>query len=108
MEDFRNTKNEEIVANVREKLYSIINAHVMDGDDECAVEHLEFFMEGFCWRTNIDFRIAEFGDVMLILPYYKVLHVISKKRYFLLNIYVELKTLRKSINRHYHKKGGMF
>lgn len=113
MADCRNAKNKEIVALVREKLYIIINAHVMDGDDECAAEHLKFFMEGFCWRTNIDYEVRENGDVMLFLLYQYTYHdgrtpVIFKRPYFLLNIDMELKTLRKSINRHYHKNGGIF
>lgn len=102
-------RNEEIVKFAREELRTIINAHILNNDDEGAKEHLKFFMEGFCWGTNIDCIFTEYGAIMLILPYqYKALQIIFYRPYFLLNFDEELKTIRKSINRHYHKIGGKF
>ena len=104
MADLRKAKNIEIVDLVRRKMYIIINAHVMDGDDECAEEHLKIFMEGFCWRTDVDCEFWENGDVFLIFTH-RNSPVVSKRPYYLLNINEEIKAIRKSINRHYHKKG---
>lgn len=107
MADCREATDKEIVDLVRNKLYCIINAHVMDGDDECAEEHLKFFMAGFCWCSDINCTFSENGEVFLSLPY-RVLTTVFTRTYYLLNINEELKTLRKSINRHYHKNGGKF
>lgn len=104
--DYRKAKNVEIVDFVREKLHAIINAHVMSGDDERTEEHLKFFMWGFCCAIDCDCVFGEDGDVFLRIPCMcgKPLTACNWT-YYLLNINEELKTLRKSINRHYHKKG---
>lgn len=106
MIDCRKATNVEIVDFVREKLHNIINAHAMSGDDERTEEHLKFFMWGFCCAIDIDCVFGEDGDVFLIMPCMcgKPLTVYNRT-YYLLNINEELKTLRKSINRHYHKSG---
>ena len=107
MADCRKAKNIEIVDLVRRKMRIIISDHVMHGDDEGAEMHLKFFMEGFCWRTDIYCDFKGNGDVFLILPHREP-PAVFKWPYYLLNINDEVKTLRKSINRHYAKQGGMF
>ena len=102
MADCRKAKNIEIVDLVRRKMRIIISEHVMHGVDECAEMHLKFFMEGFCWRTDAYCAFEENGDVFLILTYSEQTAV-SRRPYYLLNINEEVKTLRKSINRHYAK-----
>lgn len=107
MAECRKAKNIEIVDIVRKKMRNIISEHVRYAVDECAEMHLKFFMEGFCWRTDVYCEFEENGDVFLILPYREP-PAVFKWPYYLLNINEEVKALRKSINRHYAKQGGMF
>lgn len=106
MTDCRSATNIEIVDLVRRKLRIIIQEHVMNGEDDRAEEHLNYFMEGFCWLPDVDCEFGGNGDVFLIIMH-RELPVVFKQPYYLLNINEVVKALRKSINRHYHKMGGM-
>ena len=98
MADCRKAKNIKIV---RRKMRNIISECVMNSDDECAEMYLKFFMEGFCWRTDACCYFEGNGDVFLILAHRETPAAFKKQTYYLLNINEEVKTLRKSINRHY-------
>ena len=102
MADCRKAKNIEIVDLVGRKMRIIISEHVMYGEDERAEMHLKFFMEGFCWCTDAYCAFEENGDVFLILTNSEQ-PAVFRRPYYLLNINEEVKTLRKSINRHYAK-----
>lgn len=107
MIDFRTMRNEEIVRNVRGKLYNIICDHIKQNDDENVMEHIEMFMEGVSWATGLRYIVTGTGKVSVFLKYLnwsamKLVEIECK----VINVYFEIKILRKSINRHYHKMGG--
>lgn len=108
MIDFRTMRNEEIVRSVRRKLCEIICEHVKHYDDENALKHIEMFMEGVAWARGLRYAIWD-GKV------YVYLTCLNRDEMCLFNVcyevsdfHLEIKTLRKSINRHYHKKGVRF
>ena len=108
MIDFSSARNEKIIRAVRRKLYNIICEDVKHYDDENTMKHIEMFMEGVSWATGIRYRLTDVGKVYVYLrcllwPEMKVVEV----EYRVINVHFELRTLRKSINRHYHKTGGM-
>lgn len=108
MIDFSTMRNEEIVRNVWRELYRIICEHVKNYDDENAMEHIERFLEGVSWATGLRYAVRADGDVYVYLQVLNWpamrLHEIECE---VLNIYVEVKILRNSINRHYEKIWGV-
>lgn len=99
MIDFRTMRNEEIIRNVRRKLYNIICDHVKNFDDENAPVHIEMFMEGVSWATGLRYAVRRDGLVYVYL---------NCVEYIVFDVYLETKILRNSVNRHYAKQGGMF
>ena len=108
MIDFSTMRNEEIVRNVRWKLHNIICEHVKHSDDENAMEHIEMFMEGVAWAKGLSYVVRD-GKVYV---YLKCLNWSEMKlieiEYEVINVYSEIRILRNSINRHYHKKEVRF
>lgn len=109
MIDFRTTRNEEIVRAVRRKLYNVICDHVKQYDDENAMKHIEMFMEGLSWATGLRYKVAGTGKVYVYLKGLSWAEMeLFDAEYKVIDVYLEIKILRNSINRHYHKMGGMF
>lgn len=104
MIDFRTMRNGEIVRVVRRKLYNIICDHVKHHDDENAMEHIKMFMEGVSWATGIRYKVSGNGKVYLYLKCLLWSEIgLVELEYEVINVPFEIKTLRKSINRHYSK-----
>lgn len=88
--------NKKIVRKVRRKLYNIICEHVRQFDDEKAMEHIEIFMEGVSWATGLRYVVRHDGLVYIY---------INCAAYLVIDVYIETKILRNSVNRHYDKQG---
>lgn len=105
MIDFRTMRNEEIIYAVRRKLYSIICEHVRQYDDENAMKHVEMFLEGVSWTAGLRYAVRD-GKVYVYLKCgctglkWNCLFDIEYK---VIDVYLEIKILRNSINRHYSK-----
>lgn len=100
-------RNEVIICKLRRKLCGIICEHVKNGDDENTREHIERFLEGVSWATGLNYKVWLDGEVYVYLngrswPEMRVCEI----TYSVIDIYIEIKILRNSINRHYHKVGG--
>lgn len=108
MIDFRTIRDEEIIRAVRRKLYNIICDHVRHFDDENTMKHIEMFMEGVSWAAGFRSTVTCDGEVYV---YLKCVSLGAMKLYTagykVIDIRFEITTLRKSINRHYHKMGDM-
>lgn len=102
MADYSSIINSNIARKMRRKLYNIICEHVKHCDDENALEHIEMFMEGLSWGTGLRYGVRGGGVV------YVYLRGVDWVETHLIDVYLEIKTLRKSINRHYAKQGGLF
>lgn len=104
MKDFRCMRNEEIVRNVRRKLFNIICEHVRHSDDENVMEHIEMFMEGVSWATGLRYIVTDAGKVCVYLKCisWAAMEAVEIE-YKVINVNYEVKILRKSINRHYSK-----
>lgn len=87
--------NKKIARKVRRKLYNIICEHVKHFDDEKAMEHIEIFMEGVSWATGLRYAVRRDGLVYIYL---------NLTTYIVLDVYLEIKILRNSVNRHYAKQ----
>ena len=106
MIDFRTMGNEEIVRNVRGKLYSIICEHAKHFDDENTMMHIERFLEGVSWATGLRYAISANGEVYIYLKCLSWAEIkLYTAGYKVIDIRSEIKTLRNSINRHYAKMG---
>lgn len=103
MIDFRTMRNEEIVRNVRRKLYNIICEHVKNHDDENTMEHIEMFMEGVSWATGLHYAVRADGEIYVYLKGLSGAEMLSNVLYKVIDIHLEIKILRNSINRHYSK-----
>ena len=106
MIDFRTMRNEEIIRVVRRKLYGIVCEHVKQYNDENALKHIEMFMEGVSWATGLRYAVRGDGEVYIYLscPQTRLFVV----WYEVIDVNLETKILRNSINRHYSKiRGGM-
>lgn len=104
MIDFSRMRNEEIVRNVRRKLYRIICEHVKNCDDENTMEHIERFLEGVSWSTGLNYRVWPSGEVHVYLRSLSWAEMrLFYITYAVIDIYIEIKMLRNSINRHYYK-----
>lgn len=108
MIDFSRMRNEEIVRNVWRELYRIICEHVKNYDDENAREHIERFLEGVSWATGLTCEVRGDGEVYVYLRSgswegFSLLCI----EYKVIDIYIEIKILRNSINRHYNKIWGV-
>lgn len=108
MIDFSRMRNEEIIRTVRRKLYSIICEHVKHCDDENVMKHIEMFMEGVSWVTGLRYAVRADGAVYVYLKclYWSAMEWVEIE-YEVINVHLEIKMLRNSMNRHYHKTGGM-
>lgn len=104
MADYSGIINEKIARKIRRKLYSIVCEHVKNFDDEKALEHVKNFMEGVSWATGLRYKVLGGGTVYVYLSCFSRSEM-NLSRYRVLNVYTEVKILRNSINRHYHKKG---
>lgn len=101
MVDFSRMSNEAIVRNVRRKLYGIICEHVKNFDDENTLSHVKNFMEGVSWTTSLPYEVCADGRVYVYLKDPNdSLYVIEYK---VADIYIDIRILRNSINRHYYK-----
>lgn len=107
MIDFRTMRNEEIICAVRRKLYNIICEHVRQYDDENAMKHVEMFLKGASWATGLRYAVRD-GKVYV---YLKCLYWFEMElfdiEYKVIDVYLEIKILRNSINRHYSKIWGV-
>lgn len=104
MIDYSRIRNKEIVCNLRRELYRIICAHVKDCDDENAREHIERFLEGVSWVTGLNYSVRPDGEVRVYLIGYSCAEMRAVGiTYSVIDIYIEIKILRNSINRHYYK-----
>lgn len=105
MIDLSRMRNEEIVHIVRRKLYRIICEHVKNCDDENTMEHIERFLEGVSWAAGLRYAVRADGEVYV---YLQCLNWSSMQvfyiTYVVIDIYIEIKILRNSINRHYYKQ----
>ena len=109
MMDFRTQRNEDIVRNVRRKLYSIICEHVKHFDDENAMKHIEIFMEGVSWSTGLRYAVRADGEIYVYLKGLSWAEMrLFDVWYKVIDVHLEIKILRNSINRHYHKMGVGF
>lgn len=100
MADFSNIINKKISRLMRRKLYGIICEHVKNFEDENALAHVKNFMEGVSWATGL--RCAVRGDGVVYV--YLRDSDLVRKSVLLIDVYVEIKILRNSINRHYYKQ----
>lgn len=104
MLDFSRMRNEEIVCKLRRELYRIICKYVKNGDDEKARGHIEKFLEGVSWATGLNYKVWLDGEVSVFLNGLKWAEMeICEITYSVIDIYIEIKILRNSINRHYYK-----
>lgn len=103
MLDSSGIKNEAFIRKLRRKLYEIICEHVRNFDDENAKAHVERFMEGVSWATGLRYEVQVDG---IVYVYIGDLFILAE--YEVIDIYIESKILRNSINRHYDKNGGVF
>ena len=101
MIDFRSVRNEKIIRAVRRKLYNIICEDVKHYDDENALKHIEMFMEGVSWATGLRYAVKASGEVYL---YFRSTFDVWCT---VIDVYLEIKILRNSINRHYSKIWGV-
>lgn len=109
MIDFSRMRNEEIVRNVWRALYRIICEHVKNCDDENALEHVKNFMEGVSWTVGFRSVVTCDGEVYVYLKCVSLGTMnLYTAGYKVIDFYHEIKALRKSINRHYHKMGVRF
>lgn len=105
MIDFSAMRNEEIVRIVRRKLYSIICEHVKHCDDENVMKHIEMFMEGVSWATGLRYATRRDGLVYVYLNRSTQAQVkLYRVECFVIDVYLETKILRNSVNRHYAKQ----
>lgn len=98
MADFSGVINESIIRKIRRKLYAIICEHVRNFDDENAKAHVERFMEGVSWATGLRYGVRADGMVYVYIG-----DLFTLAEYEVIDIYIETKILRNSINRHYYK-----
>lgn len=104
MIDFSRMRNEEIVRNVRRELYRIICKYVKNGEDEKARGHIEKFLEGVSWATGLNYKVWLDGEVSVYLNGLNWAEMrMYEITYSVIDIYIEIKILRNSINRHYYK-----
>lgn len=101
MIDFRTMRNEEIIRAIRRKLYNIICEHVKHYDDEYALNHIEMFLKGVSWTTGLHYVVRADGEV------YVSLKGLLDVWYEVIDVHLEIKVLRNSINRHYNKIRGV-
>lgn len=104
MADFSGVINESIIRKIRRKLYGIICEHVKNCDDENAMEHIKRFLEGVSWATGLQCEVRGNGEVYVYLKSasgegFSLLCI----EYKVVDIYIDTRILRNSINRHYHK-----
>lgn len=105
MIDISTMRNEEIVRNLWRDLYRIICEHVRHCGDENTMKHVEAFMEGVSSASGLRYAVRD-GKVYAYLGCLIWLDMeLVEVEYEVINIYFEIKILRNSINRHYHKKG---
>lgn len=103
MIDFSSMRNEEIVHNLCRELYIIICEHVKHFDDENIMEHIKMFMDGVSWAKGLYYAVRG-GKVYIYLKCLIWAEMrLAEVEYKVIDVYFESKTLRKSINRHYHK-----
>lgn len=108
MIDFRTMRNEEIIRTVRRKLYNIICEHVKRYDDENAMKHIEMFMDGFSWAVDLRYTVTGTGKVYLYLKCLNWARMeLVEIEYKVIDVHLEIKVLRNSINRHYDKIWGV-
>lgn len=100
MADYSRIINKKIARKIRRKLYNIICEHVKNFDDENALMHVGMFMEGLSWGTGLRYGVRGDGVVYV---YLKGLDWVGT--HLIIDVYIEIKILRNSINRHYYKKG---
>lgn len=98
MLDSSGIKNEVFIRKLRRKLYAIICEHVRNFDDENAKAHVERFMEGVSWATGLRYDVRADG---MVYVYIGDLFILVE--YEVIDIYIETKILRNSINRHCDK-----
>lgn len=99
MADYSSIINKKIACKIRRKLYTIICEHVKHFDDENALEHIEMFMEGVSWATGLRYGVGGDGVVYV---YLKGLDRVGT--HLIIDVYLETKILRNSVNRHYAKQ----
>lgn len=105
MTDYSRIINKKIVRKIRRKLYNIICDHVKNFDDENALEHIEMFMEGVSWATGLRYATRRDGLVYVYLNRSTQTQVkLYRVEYFVIDVYLETKILRNSVNRHYAKQ----
>ena len=108
MIDFSIMRNEEIVRNVRWKLHNIICEHVKNYDDENAMKHIEMFMEGLSWATGLRYVVSADGEIYVYLKCLNRAEMrLFDERYKVIDVHLDIKILRNSINRHYSKIWGV-
>ena len=106
MIDFRTVRNEEIIRVVRRKLYGIVYEHVKQYNDENVMKHIEMFMAGVFWATGLRYAVGGDGEVYICLKGLSWAEIrLFDVWYKVIDVNLETKILRNSINRHYHKMG---
>lgn len=105
MADFSGIINESIARKIRRKLYGIICEHVRNFDDESVKDHVERFLEGVSWATGLNCKVRGDGEVYVYLKSasgegFSLLCI----EYKVIDLYIEIKILRNSINRHFYKQ----
>lgn len=104
MIDIRTMRNEEIIRTVRRKLRYIICDHVKNYDDENAMKHIEMFMEGLSWATGLRYVVSADGEIYVYLKCLNRANMrLFDERYKVIDVHLDIKILRNSINRHYAK-----
>lgn len=103
MVDFSRMSDEAIVRNVRRKLYGIIYEHVKNFDDENTLSHVKNFIEGVSWATSLPCEVRGDGEVYVYLIKSAGGEGLCTE-YKVIDLYIEIKILRNSINRHYYKQ----
>lgn len=106
MADYSGIINEKIVRKIWRKLYNIICEHIKNFDEENVMEHIEMFMEGVSWATGLRYEIWRDGIVYVYLnrPTYPQVKLYRVEYNFVIDVYLETKILRNSVNRHYAKQ----
>lgn len=108
MIDFRTMRNEEIIRVVRRKLYGIVCEHVKQYNDENALKHIEMFMEGVSWATGLRYAVRADGKIYVYLKGLSWAEMrLFDVWYEVIDVHIEIKILRNSINRHYSKIWGV-
>lgn len=103
MIDFSKMRGKEILRVLRRKLYGIVCEHVKNFDDENVLGRVERFLEGVSWVSGLRYAVRGDGEVYV---YLKGPDHGSTRLYEIevLDVCIETKILRNSVNRHYYKQ----